>query len=81
MSEVTYFDALPFVATDDGIAPASPLNASILQRSRCVRRRCHGRKVMLRGRVFENSEVCELHDRRRDLFVRITRSPMIGLTV
>ena len=22
-------------------------------------------------RVFENSDVCELHDRRRDLFVRI----------
>jgi hypothetical protein len=30
MAEVTYFVALPFVATDDGIAAVSPLNASIL---------------------------------------------------
>jgi hypothetical protein len=28
MSEVTYYVALPFVAADDGVRPASPLNVS-----------------------------------------------------
>jgi hypothetical protein len=45
MSEVTYYVALPFVATDDGIAPGEPVeclssNAAIMRAEPC-----HARKV------------------------------------
>jgi hypothetical protein len=32
MAEITYFDALPFIATDDGIMTGEATNASIHQR-------------------------------------------------
>jgi hypothetical protein len=47
MSEVTYFVALPFVATDDGIAAGEPAECfnpiAVVMRAEA----CHGRKVML----------------------------------
>jgi hypothetical protein len=33
MAEVTYYVALPFVVSDDGVAAGEPPNASILWRS------------------------------------------------
>jgi hypothetical protein len=46
MAEVTYFVALPFVASDDGWRPANRPNASTPTRLLCVQRRCRERKAM-----------------------------------
>jgi hypothetical protein len=46
MAEVTYFVALPFVAADDGIAPANQPSASIRPRSSCARKLCRANPVM-----------------------------------
>jgi hypothetical protein len=45
MSEITYYVAPPFVASEDGVATGEPTNASIPRPPRCPPRRFREKKA------------------------------------
>jgi len=62
---------LPFRKLVNGLRKLGDVIAGIFERVELATIRSSNGRFHPVGRIFENSDVCELHDRRRDLFVRI----------
>ena len=62
---------LPFRKLVNCLRKLGDVIAGIFERVELATIRSSNSRFHSVGRIFENSDVCELHDRRRDLFVRI----------